>query len=469
MSNKMKLLPLLAVLVGVGCSDAATTTIAPRALSPAIANSAFFGRTPEKFAAAGTSISMGWCSNGVYIGCQLTSWPALIGFGTLQPITLPLIQSPGCTSPLVAPLASGLRLSGESVAVPATICAPNVQGVTLPTQNVALAAALAADAVMTTPQTPGAPPFYARVLGTGMTQLTALLSQRPTIISYEFGVNEVLNATSGLIAPGVTVVPFPYFAQPYDAGLDAIGSTRAKVVLAGLPKDGSNLPVLRKGSEIWNDRAEFAALHVDVSSDCKDSPNYINVPIKSLNMVFTAAFTFANGLPNPVYSCADIPGTQDLVLTPADIVVLNGMLAQMDEHIRQQAQARGYAYFSLGALYDRPDLKQAPYSIINHLTSKTPFGYLISLDGAHPSALGSAVIAGAAAFAYNAKYSGNDVAVRGAQANVIAPASLSLADQLEEEELPAVKLARAQQIAAANAGRKLSACAMPVRGLSGCQ
>jgi hypothetical protein len=467
MSNKMKLLPLLAVLVGVGCSDAATTT-GPRTLSPADAQPSFFARVLERFVAIGTSVTMGWASNGVYFGSQLTSWPALLGFGTGQPISLPLIQAPGCTSPLVAPLASGLRLSGESVAVDPKICAANVPGVTLPTQNVALAGALAADAVAT-PASPTAPPFYGRVLLPGMTQLTATLSQKPTVASVELGVNEVLNALSGLIAPLVTVVPFPYFKQPYDALLDALGTTGAKVILATLPKDGSNLPALRKGSEIWNDRAEFAALHVDVSPDCENSPNYINVPIKSLNMVFAGAFTFANGLPNPVYSCADVPGTQDLVLTPADIVTLNGMLAQMTDHIKQQAQARGYAYFSLGALYDRPDLKQAPYSIINHLTSNTPFGYLMSLDGAHPSALGSAVIAGAAAFAYNAKYSGNDVAVRGAQANVIAPASLSLADQLEEEELPAVKLEQARQIAAANAGRKLSPCVMPVRGLSGCQ
>src|SRR5262249_60958110 len=128
MSNKMQVLPLLAVLVGVGCSDA-TTTPEPRALAPANADGSVFGRPPEKYVAIGTSISMGWASNGVYFGSQLTSWPALLGFGTGHPISLPLIQSPGCISPIVAPLGAGLRLSGESISG-STVCADNVQGVT---------------------------------------------------------------------------------------------------------------------------------------------------------------------------------------------------------------------------------------------------------------------------------------------------------------------------------------------------
>src|SRR5207249_1522710 len=115
--------------------------------------------------------------------------------------------------------------------------------------------------------------------------------QRPTFVSVELGGNEVLNGTSGLIAPGVTIVPFPFFVAPYDALLDVIGSAHPKAVLVGLIADARKLPALRRGDEIWADRAEFAALHVDVSGDCAASPNYINISIKSLNLAFTAAFT----------------------------------------------------------------------------------------------------------------------------------------------------------------------------------
>src|SRR4029079_11824713 len=134
--------------------------------------------------------------------------------------------------------------------------------------------------------------------------------------------------------------------------------------------------------------AEFASLHVNVSPNCNGSQNWINVSVKSLVLVFTAAATSTTQL----FSCADIPGTADYVLTPSDIAFLNGTLAQMAAHAKQQADAHGYAFVSLGALYDRADLKPPVYSVIAQLTSQLPYGNYISLDGVHPNALGSSVL-----------------------------------------------------------------------------
>ena len=469
MSHSMKLLPLLALLVGVGCSDA-TSTSAPRAVEPTAANAADrFLRTPEKYVAIGTSISMGWASNGVYDGSQRTSFPALLAFGSAQPFSQPLIQSPGCISPIVPPLGAAKRLNGDPI-TGGLVCAPNDPGVTLPSQNLGLATALTVDIVQGTVQTKAAgAPWWMRVLPPGMTPLAAALSQNPTVVSVELGGNEVLGATGGLFLPNTTTVPLPGFTQPYDILLDALGSAHPKVILAGLPEDGRHLASLRRGSEIWADRAEFAALHVDVSSDCRESPNYINVSQLSLNLVFTAAFNSTHGLANPVYSCSDVPGTADFVLTPLDISSLNTLMGQMNDHIRAQAKARGYGFFSIGALYDLPLLKAAPYSIVSQLTSFAPYSPFISLDGVHPTALGSAVLAAAAAVAYNATYAGLGVGSHVASASVIASApSLSLSQQLEEPQLPAMALAQAQRIVAANAGRRISGCLMPLSGLSGC-
>jgi len=447
----------LALVIGIGltgCSDVPQTT-APAKLSATsrITNrpDANNSRNDERFVAIGTSVSMGWASNGVYDGSQRTSWPELLLFDNATGMSLPLIQSPGCASPIVAPLGAGLRLSGESIAG-STVCAPNDVGVVLPTQNVALAGALAVDALQTTPQTSPLP-WFGRVLPLGTTQLSAALAQNPTIVSVELGANEVLNATSGLVAPGLTIVPLPFFVAPYDAILNVLGASDVKVVLAGLPADGRNLPSLRRGDEIWADRFEFDALHVDVSSDCDGNQNYINVSIKSLNVAFEGAFRAGHGLPNAVFSCADVPGTQDLVLTPADMALLNGLLGQMTTHIQQQAAARGYAYFSLGALYDDPTLKSTPYSVIAQLTSPTPYGPFISLDGVHPTALGSATIAHAAAVAINVNY--HD----GAHA-VDLTASSSIANQLPEPVGPVAALAQAKRFAAAHQGEQLSPCAM---------
>lgn len=397
---------------------------------------------------------MGWASNGVYAGSQLVSWPALLRFGSSDQISLPLIQSPGCTSPLVAPLGSNTRLSGEPFAG-STVCAPNVAGVQLPTQNVALGGSLAIDALLTTPQTAGPDrPFFARVLPPNTTQVTAALAQQPTLISVELGGNDILFTTSGLVAPGVTFTPFPQFAAAFDAVLGALGSANAKELLVGLPTDGRKLPALRRGDEIWADRAEFAALHVTVSADCANSPNHINVSVKSLILVFTAAFTSTHGLPNPVYSCADVPGTQDLVLTPGDLTTLNGLLGQMADHAKQAAAAHGYAFVSLGALYDLPDLNPQPYSVISQLTSSTPYGPYISLDGVHPAALGHSVLAHAAAVAINRTYG------LGAHGVDLSSES-SVGSQFVEPMTPSMALAWAKRMAMEHQGERLSACNMP--------
>jgi len=453
---KRTVLVLGAAVLAGACSEAPIPTAAPAVVDrPEV--SAFDAEgwrgSNQHYVAIGTSISMGWLSNGVYEGTQRQSWPALLGFATLNPISLPLIQSPGCTSPLVAPLGDGKRLSGES-ASGSTVCAQNVEGVTLPTQNVGIAGAITVDAITRTPESAGSPPWYRRVLPSGATQVSAALGQRPTFVSVELGGNDILGVTSGLIAPGVTFVPFPFFAQAYKAVLDAVGSSGAKAVLFGMPKEARNIPALRQGDEIWQNRDEFAALNVDVSPDCEGNQNWINVSIKSLNMVFTAAFTSTHGLPNPVYSCADIPGTPDQVLTPNDIIFVNTTLGQMHDFARDQAAARGYAYAELGALYEHPQLKAAPYSVVRQMTSQIPYGPFISLDGVHPSRLGHVLLAIEAARATNATYG-----ARFTRAN--ATASL-VADEGGTELMTASQaLEMARAVAREHSNMQLGPCSIP--------
>jgi lysophospholipase L1-like esterase len=458
MSLKSFSLVLGAALLTSACSDSTNTSA--RTIDPT--GPITEDRTPrlaERYVAMGTSITMGWASNGVYAATQALSWPELLSFGSARPISLPLIQSPGCTSPYVAPLADGVRLSRESLAG-SSVCAPLVAGISLPTQNVGMARAIAVDAVQTTPETAGpGQPWYGRVLPPGMTQLTATLSQNPTIVSVELGGNEVLNATSGLLLPGVTTVPFPFFAQPYTAIVNALAAAGTKAVLVGLPVDGRNLAALRRGAEIWANRDEFAALRVAVSNDCENNQNYINVSLKSLNMAFAGAAAAAANAPAPTFSCADVPGTIDFVLTPSDITTLNQQMAQMSAFIKQQADAHGFAYFSLGVLFDRADLKPAKYSVVNQLTSKLPYGLYTSLDAVHPNPVGHVLLAAAAAKAINATY-GNFGGAGVARVTVHEPEA-SLADRMDEMLLPSEALARAKRIAMANKNLRLSACGGP--------
>jgi lysophospholipase L1-like esterase len=446
---------LCAAILVSACSDA-SQPIAPAAPSPGATVSDRNGpKSDVNYVAIGTSISMGWASNGVYAGSQLVSFPALLRFGPSQQISLPLIQSPGCTSPLVAPLGSNMRLSGEPFSG-STVCANNVAGVELPTQDLGLAGAITADALFTPPENAGPKrPWFARVLPPGMTQVSAALAQHPTLVSVELGGNDILFATGGRIIPGETVTPVALFEQAFDAVLDAVGSTHPQVLIVGLPTDGTKLPALRRGDEIWADRAEFAALHVDVSQDCQGSGNYINVSVKSLILAFTGAFTSTHGFPNPVYSCANVPNAteDDYVLTPADIATLNDTLSEMANHAKQQAAARGYAFVSLGALYDLPDLNPQPYSVVSQLTSSFPYGAYISLDGVHPGPLGHSVLAHAAAVALNKTY--------GLGAHTADLSESALANRFVEPATPSMALEWAKRMVMEHQGEQPAACLMP--------
>ena len=441
-------------LLAAACSD--QTATAPARLSASADADEAKTHGGEKFVSIGTSISMGWASNGVYAGSQALSWPAQIRFGSLPEISLPLINAPGCQSPLVTPLIQGVRLSGESAAG-SVVCAPNAAGVVLPTQNVAIAGALTIEALQT--PAPGNLPWYSRVLPPGMTQVTAALSQHPTLVSIELGANEVLQTSSGLVVPGVTFLPYPFFAQAYDAVVGTVGAGVDKVLLVGFLTNGPNLPALRRGDEVWADRAEFAALHVDVSPDCEGNGNYINISVKALNMVFTAAFTSSHQLPNPVFSCTDTPGAQDQIVTAAEIAMLGTLFNQMADHQREVAEQRGYAFVSLDELYNRPDLKSNPYSVIDQLTSNTPYGPYISADGIHPSALGNAVLAQAAAKSLNKTYSGITAHVDDETLSSEAFISAS------PRKSPAAALELAKRIANQRQGERVSACLLP----GGCQ
>ena len=77
-----------------------------------------------------------------------------------------------------------------------------------------------------------------------------------------------------------------------------------------------------------------------------------------------------------------------------------------DVHIvmdRETGRSRGFAFVSLDAVYGQPAARP-PFNVVAVLTTATPWGPLMSLDGVHPSAAGNALIATAAAQALNQTY-----------------------------------------------------------------
>jgi len=399
-------LPLFYLALVAACADRATgPTSAPTRQLPtlSVGEHARVG----KYVAMGTSLSMGVMSNGVVGANQAQSWPAQFAALARVPFSQPLIQAPGCQPPLMAPLATLRRVNSESPFVRSSVCASLVEEIGTPTQNLAISEAITANALATTPESPspaswplrGA--FYSRVLGAGQTQLTAMLALQPDLVSVEFGVNEVLGARSGLLAPGLTIVPAAAWRPTYDQLIAGVKTAGAKVLLVGLLSDVANFPSLRRGAELHANRSELARFGILLSDDCggSGSENHIYVPAKVVG-AYAAAQA---GQPGATLSCADIPGTQDYVLTAADIHALDTQLAEMNTHVRDVAGENGFAFFDLDPLYGQRHLK-APFSATTLLTSDEPYGPFISLDGVHPSAAGHRIFAREAAKAMNVTY-----------------------------------------------------------------
>ena len=388
---------LTALALGA-CADAPTST-GPSPLTvrtEASEGRGFFHR----YVSLGTSITAGVASDGILARSQQQAWPAQLARLANREMELPLIDLPGCASPFVAPLITFKRESGESAA-PSTTCAPNLPGVVLPAQNVAVDGASTREALAIPPELAGSRGTkMSRILPQGMTQVTAMMAQNPKVVTVELGANDLLGARSGIAIEGVTLTPFAVWAPTYDRILDSVSATGAKAVaLVGLIDDVAAFPAFRTGQEVYTQKAALTAFGVFVSEDCANNPNLLFVPAVVPGAIAAAATTRQP----QVLSCADRPYQQDYTLTPADQQVVNGLLAQMNAHIAARAAERGWATFELSVLYERPEGK-IPYSVLQQMMTTSPYGALISNDGYHPSAAGQSLLAAAAADAFNRTY-----------------------------------------------------------------
>ena len=380
-------------LVVAACSDGDAPS-APRAAGNAPTAAQIF----ERYVALGTSNSMGVQSAGIFAEGQRAAWTSQLASRVGVQFSMPLFQEPGCGPPLVAPLATNVtqigRLGDGLLAAVRGTCAALREGITLPTNSVAISGADVHDALVATPESKLAGngrtgTLYSRVLAPGQTQVTAMLAQRPTFVSVELAANDVLPASSGRVS---AMTPYANWERDYDAVLAAVTSTGARAVLVGVPNDAAGFPSIRRAREFSDETGALASLGIRVTADCARSSNYLFVPgyLATLAVSAPAAAT-----------CADVPDAADYVLTTADIAAINAQMARMNAHMRAKAAEHGFAYFDLDAVYGLP---KPAFKVADLLLSKTPFGPNISLDGVHPSAAGQALLATAAARAINATY-----------------------------------------------------------------
>ena len=362
----------------------------------------------QRYVAIGTSISMGVQSDGVYAATQQTSWPAQLARLAHRELSLPLIQAPGCAAPFAAPLASGVRTSGEGAGLAFSLrqCMPNESGVVLPTGNVAIDGARTGHALTATPENPdpGHASQYPRVLAPGQSQVTAMEAQNPKVVSVELGGNDILGASHGFYLPGINVVPVSAWEPQYRQVVARVDAAAKHAVLVGLLNDVRSFPAFRTGAEFWGARATFVPFNVAIAAYCENSTNLLFVPFIVPTAVGTGAYYARNSLGQYTLSCANTSGpVEDYILDAADVAAVNAQLAAMNAVIRNEAETRGFAYFPLGALYEGAVTKPA-LNAVSIMTTGQPYGPYISLDGIHPSAEGARVLADATAMALNSTY-----------------------------------------------------------------
>jgi lysophospholipase L1-like esterase len=401
------ILPVLAAAALVTACVDAPNPVAPRN-SSAIVNQAEGRGFAQRLYAIGTSISAGTCSDGNVASCQQNSWVAQLLRAMHREPTLPLVAAPGCKAPYASPLLSFLRTSGESVALPdaSLQCAPNVAGVILPTQVLAVPGALTHEALLQTPATrtdPYGAQLYRRILPLEESQVSALEKLNPKFVTVELGANDILGVHGGRVTPGVTFVPFPVWADFYNQVLDRVGAVTKQALLVGLGRDISKLNSLRYGSELWADRVAFLTVfNVSVSPDCDGNTNLIVVAALVRSAVANGLGRLQAGLGPFTLSCTEgAADVEDRILTPAEVGAVNAQFEQMTNHIQAQATARGYAYMDLEVLFSIP---KGTFSVVALMTSSMPYGPNISLDGLHPSAAGQTLIAQAAMEAIDDRY-----------------------------------------------------------------
>jgi hypothetical protein len=396
----------LAIVVLAACSEDRTT-------GPA-GQDAF-----QRYVSIGTSVSMGYQSEGVYYASQQHAWPALLAHQAFATkFTSALLQGPGCYSPLIAPLQFQRRLSGAqypAINAQDQVCAL-LGTITLPTNNVAIDGATTYAALRVTPDTTAAAPttvesdqrkrLYRAVLLPTKSQVTEMMMQNPTLVSVELGANEVLRSvTGGILVPAAayrqpdgtfTYYPITLWQPQYDAIVDSVAKTGAKAMLVSVPLIPSLVGVY-PGDDFYQQAAAFQQLNIVVNADCQGNTNLIY----AFGKVLTAL-----GSPTKPYnfSCTNNPAAADFILTSADTAFVDDLIRQMNAHISAQAASHSWAYLDLNTALAPFVAVKSHFSLSAFLSCTRPFGQYISLDGIHPSADGQQEIANAAADALNATY-----------------------------------------------------------------
>lgn len=416
--RRVKLRTLAAVLAAIplvaGCAvdDDIPTT-------PPVGGALF-----SRYVALGNSITAGYQSGGLNGALQVRAYPYLLAAKAGARFDVPLVATPGCPRPFLAPLRP------DSLAGTVNTCflvnSPRIA------QNVAVPGEAIADLV-TAPTTGQLGALHNLLIGP-RTQVQAMLDANPSLVSVWIGNNDALGVVGGrgTVLPGDTaaLTSTAVFQQNLSAIVGEIEKTPAAqndaVILIGVVDVGI-VPLIQPGAFFFLARDAAGRFNgKPVNANCSPvnalgQPNPLSANLVNFQIVRSAV---------PEISCAnDAP----LVINATERLAITNRVNAFNAAIKAAADANGYIYVDPNAIlapFVTETTAAGRYNFIRKCqglaTATTPaafqaavlnscpvpgptaapnqFGSLFSFDAVHPSSLAHEIIADALAAQINARF-----------------------------------------------------------------
>src|SRR5512140_714646 len=341
----------------------------------------------KTYVSIGNSITAGFQSGGINDSTQNQSYAVLIARAANTGFRIPLLNRPGCPPP-VDNLLTQHRVGGGT----ASSCALRTPA--------------------STPDTLVENALTTFILG-GETQAQRAAEAQPTFVSAWIGNNDVLNASlTGILpaTPGISdgVTDIAAFTTNYKnlvTALKGIPSIKGGVLIGVV--NTVNVPLLFPAAALYNPAVKGAFDAVAGATTTIDPTTCPPTTTSLLNFQLAAAIragthpptVFCEALPAPFQPLGNV-----YVLDAAEQAAVTDTVNAYNALIAAEADTLGFAFFdpnpeflarrAAGDIPIFPDLAHPG----------SAFGQYFSLDGVHPAAAASVVLANDIIDAINAKY-----------------------------------------------------------------
>jgi len=379
--------------------------------------------------AIGDSYGAGFESNSLNEHHSVFSWPAIVAHQLGIPLcTLGSSASDNCfAQPIVSFPGIGpeLQLMDISTYPPVIVNAAG-QGVPLnttfgrPFNNVSIPGANVADTFTVTgtdkPVTRGVQQLAQFILRGPVTEVDAVVSQKPTFILVWIGGNDFLGSATNGTTTGLTSVAA--FTTAYNTMLDKLVATGAGVVVGTLPTNPGAVPFFNTVPTVLINPATRTPVlgptgqPITLIGQVDGTPAVGQLlPGSFVTLGASSLLAQGFGIPSALKPVLDptnklpafgTPLLDAVILTPAETATLKQRIADYNTAIVASASAHNVPVADIKGLFDRfaTGLNVGPF----HLTSDFITGGIFSLDGVHLSDIGYTLFANEYIKAINSGY-----------------------------------------------------------------